>query len=534
MYQADIQEALTEGITSTVDDVLTHLSLSQVSVQYAFTVTSGGCSNTEIVTAKINPTPRLSSTQSPSPVCSNNLFHYSPSSNMAGVVTFNWSRKEVVGISNSETAGIGDIDETLINTTSSPIIVIYEYQLNTAAVNCPNIQTVSVTVNPTPLLTSVTPLVQCSGSAFNFTPTSSISGSTFTWQRNAVYGISNIGASGTYDPALAGAVSLAEILVDTLTTAVNVPYTFTVKKSGTNCTSTQVVIMVVKPVAVIDTLIATICSNTTFSAIPKIVPAGTVYTWLAPINTTAGAVNLGSLGTSQSTIGQLLTNTTPYPAILTYRVTPTTTTSGTSCPGIPFVVQVTVNPIPSAALSSYTAPAICSGNPFIYAPPVLQTGTTYSWPNPIVSPNSTVTGTDSKTLQTTINSSILTNLTKVVSLVTYDVRPIANGCTGPNFTVLLNVNPAPTINTQLATICSGGTFTVDPSLDPLSIVPNGTWFVWDTPLQTPAGSIEGAEAKYTQQASISQTLTNTTFDQSVVQYLVSATSPIGNCTAPNF
>jgi hypothetical protein len=382
-----------------------------------------------------------------------------------------------------------------------------------------------VLVNPTPILTSLTPLVQCSGSTFTFTPTSSIDpGSRFTWQRDAVYGISNLGASGTYDPLITGTpISPAEILVDTLTTDVNVPYTFTVIKSSTGCSSTQVVTMVVKPVPVVSKITTTICSGSAFSAIPTKVPAGTVYSWPTPLNITTGAVTGGVSQTSQTAIGQTLTNITNNPAVLQYTITPT----ANGCPGIPFIVEVTVNPKP-AVLASYTAPAICSGNAFVYTPPVTQIGTTYSWNNPIITPSNSVTGTDAKTLQTTINSSVLTNLTTSPAVVEFDVTPIANGCTGTNFKVLLTVNPVPNIGTQLTTICSGGTFSVTPTL-----VPTGTTYVWDIPVLATPGSIVGANAQTTPVTNISQTLINTTFASSVVQYLVTATSPTGNCTAPN-
>ena len=524
LYQSAIQEALTVGITNSVNEILTNSQNSQTSVQYAFTVTSNGCSNTEIVTVKVNPTPKLSTTTTPNAICSGMAFQYTPASAVTGA-TFNWSRKTKVGISNAESAGIGSINEILINTTSLPITVEYEYELNTAAVNCPNIQKVYVVVNPTPLLTSsINPPAQCSGSTFTYTPTASIGGSTFTWQRNAVYGVSNIGANGTYDSSIPGsAISPAEILVDTLTTSVNVPYTFTITKGTTGCSSTQVVTMVVNPVPVVGKITTSICSGSAFSAIPTKVPAGTVYTWPTPVNITTGAITGGYSQTSQTTIGQTLTNTTPSPAILQYTVTPSTN----GCSGNPFIVEVTVNPKPNA-LASYTAPAICSGNTFVYTPPITQIGTTYSWNNPIITPSNSVTGTDAKTLQTTINSSVLTNLTTSPAVVEFDVTPTSNGCPGTTFKVSLTVNPVPTISTQLTTICSGGTFSVTPSL-----VPTGTTYVWDIPVQIPPGSIVGANAQYTPVTNISQTLTNTTFAQSVVQYLVTATSPTGNCVAPS-
>jgi hypothetical protein len=52
-------------------------------------------------------------------------------------------------------------------------------------------------VNPVPVLTSSTTLTVCSGTLFNYTPNSGTSGTTFSWMRPVVAGISNPEASGT-------------------------------------------------------------------------------------------------------------------------------------------------------------------------------------------------------------------------------------------------------------------------------------------------------------------------------------------------
>ena len=52
----------------------------------------------------------------------------------------------MTGISNPATSGTGDINETLINTTTSPVNVTYVYTLT--ANGCTNTQNLTVTVNP--------------------------------------------------------------------------------------------------------------------------------------------------------------------------------------------------------------------------------------------------------------------------------------------------------------------------------------------------------------------------------------------------
>ena len=57
-----------------------------------------------------------------------------------------WSRAAISGISNAAASGTGNITETLVNTTSSPVNVTYVYTLT--ANGCTNTQNVVVTVNP--------------------------------------------------------------------------------------------------------------------------------------------------------------------------------------------------------------------------------------------------------------------------------------------------------------------------------------------------------------------------------------------------
>jgi hypothetical protein len=106
---------------------------------------SSGSVNSTIATLTVNPIPVMTSTSTPPAVTSGTLFHYSPTSNISGTF-FSWKRIIVPGISNPTTNGVGDINETLINITNSPINVTYTYML--LANNCSSMQNVIVTVNP--------------------------------------------------------------------------------------------------------------------------------------------------------------------------------------------------------------------------------------------------------------------------------------------------------------------------------------------------------------------------------------------------
>lgn len=90
----------------------------------------------------------------------------------------------------------------------------------------------------------------------------------------------------------------------------------------------------------------TICSGNAFLVVPQntgsnVVPTGTLYTWDTPVIFPAGSLIGGvAQNVPQSSVGQILINTTTTPATATYTITPV---SG-NCAGQPFTVVITVNP----------------------------------------------------------------------------------------------------------------------------------------------------------------------------------------------
>src|SRR5690606_21791787 len=105
--------------------------------------------------------------------------------------------------------------------------------------NGPNGQVISdparLTVNPLPSLTSAGSLTVNSGENFNYHPTSSVPGTSFTWTRAAVNGISN--------PAVSGSGSINESLENTSNSPKVVTYVYTLTANG--CTKTQNVLVTV-------------------------------------------------------------------------------------------------------------------------------------------------------------------------------------------------------------------------------------------------------------------------------------------------
>lgn len=507
-----------EGITNSpatgagnISEILTSTSTVPQNVVYGITVTSGGCDNTTFINVRVDPPTALSSTLSATAICSGNIFSYTPTSLTSSTNTFSWSRAQLPAINNIAASGSGNPNETLVNNTNAPVTVTYVYNLGTSA-GCSNTQSVTVVVNPTPILSStLVPADVCSGATFVYNPTSPTNGSQiFQWTRLPINGISNGNNSGF--------ASVNEILVNTTLNPITVPYTYTTTANG--CSNSQVVNVIIKPKPNVSNTTLNICSGGTFNPLITGVPTGTTYSWGAPVSTPAGAVTGGSAATGQATVSQQLSNITTGLGTLYYTATPTTN----GCIGTNFSVNVNVTPIP--VVSNITLPAICSGSSFTYNPAGVMTGTLYSWGNAVVTPSASISGANAQAARTEI-SQTLTNLTTASSNVVYTVTPVSNGCPGSTFNVTVPVNPVATISSRTVAVCSGNTFSVIPAS-----VPAGTAYTWAAPSLIPAGSIAGSVAQSTPVTSISQFVTNTTILDARAQYVVLPIS--GSCVGSNF
>ena len=98
----------------------------------------------------------------------------------------------VAGISNAAVTAqsANPITEALTNTTSSPVNVTYIITPTANGCTGPAF-TYTLTVNPTPTINSATSATICNKTAQNYSLTSNVSGTTYSWSRIAVGGISN-------------------------------------------------------------------------------------------------------------------------------------------------------------------------------------------------------------------------------------------------------------------------------------------------------------------------------------------------------
>ncbi len=122
------------------------------------------------------------------------------------------------------------------------------------------------------------------------------------------------------------------------------------------------------------------------------------------------------------------------PAVTTL-YTVTVTEPGITCTGSSSVLVTMNTPVVSSQATS-----TCSATPFTVTPAAVPSGTTYTWPSPVVTGGMTggAAGAGAASI-----SGTLTNPTGTTQTATYTVTPKAGSCTGSTFTVTVTVFPLP-------------------------------------------------------------------------------------------
>ena len=350
--------------SGTIQEILINTTSSPVNVTYDFTLSSNGCVKNQSVVVQVNPALVLSNANVANEICSGTPFTFSPIANITGV-PYLWTRAAVTGISNAASNGVGDINESLINTTTSPIEVIYKYALSQGA-TCAADQLVKVTVKPIPNLTGNKTIGACSNTPVAYTPVANIPGTNFNWSRAFVPGISNTSAVGL--------VGISESLINTTTASINVLYNYNLTNYN-GCTNTELVTVQVKPSPIVGTVAdQSICADDVTKPIVFTSNiANTTFNW---INSEPG-IGLAASGSGLSIPSFKSINTSSGQLVGIIQVNPVVN----GCTGNPVIVtRITVN---RAITTSFieTQPGIaCPGQlvgPFIASIPLGGDGSTY-------------------------------------------------------------------------------------------------------------------------------------------------------------
>lgn len=483
--------------TGGINETLVNTTTAPINVTYVYTTSDDeGCTGpAQNLVVRVNPTPQLSSSLSPTAVCGGTEFDYTASSATTGT-TYTWVRKPAPGITTTAPEnGVGArVEHILTNTTPDPIDVTYTYTLT--ANGCSNTQDVVVRVNPRPQLSStLSPAAICSGTTFSYTPASATEGATYTWTRVAATGI-------TTTDAASGTGAISQTLVNTSANPIAVTYRVTTTANGCAGTVENVVVTVNPSPKLSTPLTASVCSGSTFSYEPASATEGATFSWTRA----ASGGNAASSGTGA--IGEALTNTTTAPFDVIYEVT----TRANGCNGTPQSLVVTVHPRP--VLSNIpTAASVCSGSLFTYTPQSLTPNASFTWTRAAVNgiSNAAVTSPRAGSISET-----LVNTTANPINVTYVYTTTASGCAGSEQNVVVTVNPRPALSNipTAASICSGGAFSYTPAS-----ATDGATYSWT---RIAPASISGGATTGT--GGVSQNLTNSSTAPVTVTYRYTTTA----------
>ena len=292
---------------------------------------------------------------------------------------------------------------------------------------------------------------------------------------NAVFTIT--GPAGyTVNYTLNGTLSSTTLTSGTATVTVNgatanqVLNLVSVVNPANNCTRllTGSSTVTINPVPVGSASAQAVCSGSaTNIALSSTLP-NTTFTWTAVVQSGTATGFSNCTTACGTTIAQTLTNNSALPAVVRYTVTPT---SDLGCPGTPFTVDVTVNPVPFGSASAQT---ICSGVTSNVALNSTVTNTTFTWTAALQSGSVTGFSNCTSSCGTTI-AQALTNTGTGSGVVRYTVTPSFANCTGTPFTVDVTVNAPPVANAGPDKIICG---TGDALQANAAVAPQaGTWSI---------------------------------------------------------
>ena len=517
---------------SSIGQTLTNLSNTNQILTYTVTpISSLGCEGASF-TVSVTIKPGVTITNKNLPICSVTTFDGTPT-NFTDIVpestTYTWtvtSNSNITGASDVN-ALQGTVGQLLTNTSSATHSVTYTV-LPTLSNGCAASPfTIIVNVNPKPAIADITSPAICSGLSFSETPTDGTDkvpvGTKYTWTVSSTTFISgqsdiNIGQTSIGGQVLTNLTNIDRTLIYNITPT-TVP----------GCVGSVFQLTVtVKPTATIYNKTEPICSEASFLLTPTnggtdIVPSSTTYTWVPAVN--ANITGASSQNVGQTNITETLTNLTSGIQTQTYIVTPVLQNS---CTAANFSASIIVKPKPRIANMVET---VCSVTPFSASPVdglgtnLVPSNTLYTW---TVGSNTNLLGQSDQTIPQVNIGQTLSNSTSITQTIYYTVSPSAASCSGPQFTLRVNVKATPNITAYTPEICSGNSFTVLPT-NVGNIVPAGTTFTWSV-VSNP--DINGYANQLTGLDRISQTPNNLKNINQILNYNVTATT-LESC-ASNF
>ena len=403
--------------------------------------------------------------------------------------------------------GFSDGSGTQINqllTNSGYITDTVYYSVYATLTGCQGPAVVfKVAVKPIPDLSNTPLTLQiCNNTNTNITLTSNVAGTLFTWTCTASSG----NVTGWADNPIPG-ITLDQLLSNSGFTAETVTYHITPSANG--CTGSPVdYVVTIEPTPDVFFIPPTqsLCSGQTTGISINSAVTGTTFTWTV----SSSSPNLtGQLPGNGNLIAQTISNSGTTTEFLTYNVVP----SAFGCPPGPSQnVIVTIKPNPSVTNTVLNYQQ-CSAATTGIALQSSVTGTTFSW----VASGSSASVSGYSNSAGPVIAQTLVNSGFNIETVTYQVTPVAGGCTGNVTTFTVTVYPVPNAVPTPATdvICSGAMTGIT-----ISSGVAGATFSW-----IPAGSSPSVTGFSPGTGSlIQQTLDNSGYSVETVTYTIIPTA----------
>ncbi|MDN5203269.1 PKD domain-containing protein [Fulvivirgaceae bacterium BMA10] len=495
-----------------ISQTITNTGTTNETLTYTITASKDGCSGTPVnFVVTVRPEPNISNpiTDLTQTICSGGTATFTPIETVVGT-TFNWTVAVTNGTATSAdiTAGSGTGAISSVITNTGTIDAEVTYTFSPVANTCPGPNfTVVFTITPTPDVNNLPATTTiCSGESLNFTPTSSVAGTTFSW-------VSSVNANVTGNAAN-GFGPITDALTNTSFVQQTITYTVTPEVNG--CPGPAQVYTVnidPKPDVSNAPLTQTICSGDPLNIVLTSNVVGTTFSWTSSIS---GNIT-GNTAAGSGNITDNLVNTGTNIETVTYTIIP----SASGCNGDPVNYVVTVNPTPNV---NNPAPdltqTLCSGGTATFNPTGDVAGTTYNWTATV---NANIAGYGVVQNGTGAISEVLTNTGFNIETITYTITPVANGCNGPTVDFVVTINPEPNINNSPGnqTICSNQSFSYTPAGDVAGTVFN--WTSSSSSVNIVGNTTNGSGA-------INDALTNNGVTSETVTYQI---TPVANgCNGP--
>jgi len=457
--------------SSTINDVLTNTTTVSEIVSYTVTPTStsGSCiGGAQTVSVTVNPKPTMTNGTTTS-VCSGIALNFGLTSNVGA--SYSWIAGDNSNTSGESTSAQSSstINNTITNNTSSAQLVTYTITPTSTIGSCiGSNQTLTVTVNAIPTVSSSNTTSVCSGTALNFGLTANPT-SNFTW-----IATDNTNTTGESTTTQLSNTINNSIINASNSVSENIVYTVTPTSTAGNCLgAAQTLTVTVNPTPVITSSNSTsVCSGTTLNYNLTSSTTSSI-TWIAADNSNT----TGESTTSQtsSTINNTINNNTTSSETVVYTVTPTSTTG--TCLGTAQTLSVTVNPTPT--VTSNNNASICSGTA-LNLNITSNVPSSFTW---IASDNANTNGESTSTQNTSLINDNIIHSQATAQDVFYTITPTATigNCLGSAQTLTVTVNPTPIVDalSNPAANCAGQTvnaftFTTNPTGATVNWINNNT------------------------------------------------------------